>query len=52
MTKNREFPTIADLPEAHQQPFEEWLCYQTRPRNADGTVGYYQHDYERWTAIQ
>jgi hypothetical protein len=38
---------IRDLPADEQQPFTEWLAYQTRPE-IDGEPGYYEHDYKRW----
>ena len=45
---DRTFRIIEDLPKEEQQPFREWLAYQTRPVNKDGTCGFYEYDYERW----
>lgn len=46
--KQRQFPVVDDLPAEEQKPFREWLFGQTVPVNKDGSIGYYQHDYERW----
>lgn len=48
----RPIKRIRDLPAEEQQPFTEWLAYQTRPE-IDGLPeaeqdGYYEHDYNRW----